>query len=271
MNALTLVRIGVFLGVLLAFSLLEWLYPRRRIKRPGNRVANLCLAPVGSLLSRLLVPAGLVVFAAGWRGGLFPWLGVPRLPALLAGVLILDLTIYLQHRLFHRLPWLWRLHRVHHTDLDLNATSGVRFHPGEIALSALIKLAVIAALGLPALSVLLFELLLNATSIFNHSNLGLGPAADRRLRWLVVTPDMHEIHHSAWPGELDCNFGFNFPWWDRWFGTYRARSEAPGEMPVGLPGQGRVRLGFWALLIEPLRRRAAGGFRDLNAAPPSGS
>ncbi len=268
MNGLTLIRIGVFLGALVVFSFLEWRYPRRRNRRPGNRVANLCLAPVGSLLTRLLVPAGLVVFAAERSGGLFPWLGVPRLPALLAGILALDLAIYLQHRLFHRWPWLWRLHRVHHTDLDLNTTSGVRFHPGEIALSALIKLAVIAALGLPALAVLLFELLLNATTLFNHSNLGLGPVADRWLRWLVVTPDMHEIHHSAWPGELDCNFGFSFPWWDHGFGTYRARSDAPGEIPIGLPGQGRTHLGFWALLIEPLRRRAAGGFRILGAGPP---
>ncbi len=263
MNGLTGVRIGVFLCALVVFSVLERLYPRRQTTRPRDRIANLCLAPVGSLAVRLLVPAGLVVFAAGWTGGLFPWLGVPRLPAVLAGILILDLAIYLQHRLFHRVPWLWRLHRVHHTDLDLDATSGVRFHPGEIALSAFVKLAVIALLGLPALAVLVFELLLNATSLFNHSNLDLGPAADRRLRRVVVTPAMHEIHHSAWPGELDRNFGFNFPWWDHWFRTYLERSEAPSEVPIGLPMQGRRRLGFWAMMIEPLRTRAAGGF-----APP---
>ena len=135
-------------------------------------------------------------------------------------VLVLDLAIYLQHVLFHHVPVLWRLHRVHHADLDIDVTTGLRFHPLEIILSLLIKLGVVALIGAPAFAVLVFEVLLNATSMFSHSNVRM-PAAERILRWIVVTPDMHRVHHSIIRAETDSNFGFNFPWWDRLFGTYR--------------------------------------------------
>ncbi|MHB1544201.1 MAG: sterol desaturase family protein [Gammaproteobacteria bacterium] len=246
------IRIGSFVGLFILFCALERIWPRRP-RRTRGFFGNLLLAPLGSLASRILIPAGLVLFAASWNWGLLHWLDLDPLAAIPLGVLVLDFIIYLQHRLFHRIPWLWRLHRVHHSDLELDVTSGIRFHPGEIFLSTLVKLAVIALLGLSAPAVLVFEILLNATSLFNHSNLVLGASWDRRLRRVVVTPAMHEIHHSAWPGELDRNFGFNFPWWDRWLGTYRVRSSAPTPIPIGLPGQDGRCLGFWQMLWDPFR------------------
>ncbi|EQD71553.1 sterol desaturase-related protein [mine drainage metagenome] len=248
------VRIGSFAGLFILFYAFERIWPRRP-RRTQGYIRNLLLAPLGSLASRILIPGGLVLFAASWHEGLFHWLDLAPLAGIPVGVLVLDFTIYLQHRLFHRIPWLWRLHRVHHSDLDLDVTCGIRFHPGEIFLSTLIKLTVIALLGLSAPAVLVFEVLLNATSLFNHSNLVIGASWDRRLRRLVVTPAMHEIHHSAWPGELDRNFGFNFPWWDHWLGTYRAQSRAPDPIPIGLPGQHGRGLGFWQMLWDPFRSR----------------
>ena len=160
----------------------------------------------------------------GW--GLFnivPW---PAWFEMLVGLVLLDLAIYLQHRVFHYVPVLWRLHRMHHADLDVDVTTGARFHPVEILLSLAIKFAAIVTLGPPALTVLLFEVLLNATSMFNHSNVRMPERAERVLRWLVVTPDMHRVHHSIIRHETDSNFGFNFPWWDRMFRTYRPQPEA---------------------------------------------
>ena len=150
-------------------------------------------------------------------------------------MVLLDLAIYLQHVLFHAVPALWRLHRMHHADLEFDVTTGVRFHPIEILLSMVIKLGVVAALGAPAVAVLIFEVLLNATSMFNHGNVRLPPRLDRVLRWIVVTPDMHRVHHSIVPRETNSNFGFNLPWWDRLFGTYRAQPAAGHEgMTIGI-------------------------------------
>ncbi len=170
-------------------------------------------------------------------------------------MLLLDLAIYLQHVLFHALPLLWRLHHVHHADLEFDVTTGLRFHPVEILLSMGIKLAVVFLLGAPAVAVLLFEVLLNATAMFNHSNVRLPPAVDRWLRWIVVTPDMHRVHHSIDPDETNSNFGFNLTGWDHLFGTYRAQ---PGQghegMTIGL-AQFRTRRDLWLdqMLIQPLR------------------
>jgi sterol desaturase/sphingolipid hydroxylase (fatty acid hydroxylase superfamily) len=157
------------------------------------------------------------------------WASVPL------AVMALDLAIYLQHVLFHAVPALWRLHRVHHADLEIDVTTGARFHPIEIGLSMGIKLGVIAALGTPAVAVLLFEVLLNATSMFNHSNVRMPTRLDRVLRWIVVTPDMHRVHHSIVARETNSNFGFNLPWWDRLFGTYRNQPAAGHEtMTIGI-------------------------------------
>ena len=171
--------------------------------------------------------------ARGW--GLFNSIAWSAWLELLLALLVLDLSIYLQHRLFHHVPVLWRLHRMHHADLDVDVTTGARFHPVEILVSLGIKFAVVAGLGAPALTVLLFEILLNGTSMFNHSNVRMPEKVERAMRWLVVTPDMHRVHHSILRRETDSNFGFNFPWWDRIFSTYRPQPEAGHDgMTLGL-------------------------------------
>jgi len=196
------------------------------------------VAVLDTALGRIVAPAGAVGFALfaeerGW--GLFNMVALPVWLELLLALFLLDLAIYLQHRLFHYIPVLWRLHRMHHADLDVDVTTGARFHPVEILLSLGIKGGVIVSLGTPALAVLLFEIGLNATSMFNHSNVRMPSAVERLVRWFVVTPDMHRVHHSIIRRETDSNFGFNFPWWDRLFGTYRPRPEAGHEaMTLGI-------------------------------------
>jgi sterol desaturase/sphingolipid hydroxylase (fatty acid hydroxylase superfamily) len=182
-----------------------------------------------TLLARIVAPAGAVGFALfaearGW--GIFNVVAWPGWLEFLIALLVLDLAIYFQHRVFHYVPVLWRLHRMHHADLDVDVTTGARFHPIEILLSLGIKFVVVVGLGAPPVAVLVFEVALNATSMFNHSNVRMPAAIERVLRWLVVTPDMHRVHHSILRRETDSNFGFNFPWWDRWFGTYRPQPEA---------------------------------------------
>lgn len=220
------IRLSGFFIVLLLMMQWEWRRPRRILSLPRIRrwPANLGIIVVDSVVVRLVFPvlavgvAGLAE-ARGW--GLLPWLNAPAGLAFIASLLLLDLAIYAQHVAFHKAPLLWRLHRMHHTDLDFDVTTALRFHPLEIVLSMLIKLAVVLLLGAPAVAVLLFEVILNATAMFNHGNVGLPPALDRILRWMVVTPDMHRVHHSVRPEETNSNFGFNLPWWDRLFGTYR--------------------------------------------------
>jgi sterol desaturase/sphingolipid hydroxylase (fatty acid hydroxylase superfamily) len=188
--------------------------------------------------------------------GLLNQVGVPYPVAVVVSILVLDLVIYLQHLMFHAVPILWRLHRMHHADLDFDVTTGARFHPIEIVLSMLIKFAAIAVLGPPAVAVLVFEVLLNATAMFNHGNVRIPPAWDRVLRWVVVTPDMHRVHHSIEAPETNSNFGFNLPWWDRLFGTYRAQPAAGHEgMTIGI-GQFRTGRDLW------LDRMLALPFRD---------
>jgi sterol desaturase/sphingolipid hydroxylase (fatty acid hydroxylase superfamily) len=191
-----------------------------------------------TVLTRIIAPTGAVGFALvaeahGW--GLFNVVALPARIELVLALFLLDLAIYLQHRLFHYVPVLWRLHRMHHADLDVDVTTGARFHPVEILLSLGIKFGVIVPLGAPALAVLLFEIGLNATSMFNHSNVRMPPAVERLVRWFLVTPDMHRVHHSVARRETDSNFGFNFAWWDRLFGTYRSQPEAGHQaMTLGI-------------------------------------
>jgi sterol desaturase/sphingolipid hydroxylase (fatty acid hydroxylase superfamily) len=211
-----------------------------------------------TVLGRIAAPTGAVGFALlaeerGW--GLFHIVALPAWLELLLALFLLDLAIYLQHRLFHYAPVLWRLHRMHHADLDVDVTTGARFHPVEILLSLGIKFLVVVPLGTPPLAVLLFEIALNGTSMFNHSNVRVAPAIERVLRWLVVTPDMHRVHHSIVRRETDSNFGFNFPWWDRLFGTYRPQPEAGHQaMPLGI-GQFRDprELRLDRMLTQPFR------------------
>jgi sterol desaturase/sphingolipid hydroxylase (fatty acid hydroxylase superfamily) len=238
-NELTM-RLGCFLSVFIAMGLWELFAPRRALTSPKSRrwTSNLLMTLLNSMIVRILFPAATVgmAFMSDWSGwGIFNILRVPSLPAGIISLFLLDLTIYSQHVLFHRVALFWRLHRMHHTDLDIDVTTGSRFHPFEIILSMEIKIVIVVLLGAPAWSVLVFEVLLNATSMFNHSNVRMSARADRFLRKFIVTPDMHRVHHSIIPGETNSNFGFNFPWWDKLFGTYRDQPEKGHEgMTIGL-------------------------------------
>ena len=258
-----LIRLAFFLGVLATMILWEFLGPRRQssVSRWMRWPSNLSIVVLNTLLLRLLLPTAVVgialaVNAQNW--GLLNFVPMPEWVAVLVAVLILDLAIYGQHILFHAIPVLWRLHRMHHTDIDFDVTTGVRFHPIEIMLSMGIKLVVVAALGAPALAVLIFEVLLNATSLFNHGNVKLPCSVDRLLRRFVVTPDMHRVHHSVVPQETNSNFGFNLPWWDRLFGTYRAQPAAGHTgMTIGIEqfrDTNNLRLDH--MLVQPLRSSA---------------
>lgn len=267
-------RLTAFAGVLLALMVWELISPRRRreIPRLVRWTNNLALVVIDTAVLRLAFPLLAVALAlwaeeSGW--GLFNLFGAPLWLAVPLSVLLLDLAIYGQHVLFHKVPLLWRLHRVHHADLEFDVTTGLRFHPGEIVLSMLIKLALVAALGAPALAVLLFEVLLNATSMFNHSNIRLPLGLDRVLRLIVVTPDMHRVHHSILRHETDSNYGFNLPWWDRLFGTYRAQPEAGHDaMTIGI-GQFRTPRDLWLdrMLLQPFRAMAQADRSTASAAP----
>lgn len=235
------IRLAFFAGLFAVFALWEAAAPRRRrsLARRRRWPGNLVIVALNTALVRLAFPVTAVGFALlgeqrGW--GLLNVLDMPHWLAVALAVALLDLAIYLQHVLFHAVPVLWRLHRMHHADIDIDVTTGARFHTVEIAASMAIKLAVIAALGPPALGVLVFEILLNATAMFNHANIRLPESFDRVLRWIVVTPDMHRVHHSVLRHETDSNFSFNMPWWDRLFGTYRAQPTAGHDaMTIGIP------------------------------------
>ncbi len=235
-----LVRLGCYVAVLAAVAWAELVWPRRRADLPRrNRwPGNLLVSAIGTLCVRVALPAGLVgigVLAEQRDWGLLNHVSLPKGIAALGSVVLLDLTIYAQHVVFHKVPVLWRVHRMHHTDLHVDVTTGVRFHPVELLLSMGIKAGAVVLLGAPAAAVLVFEVLLNATSMFSHGNLRIPAAADRLLRAFVVTPDMHRVHHSAERVETDSNFGFNLAWWDRLFGTYRAEPAlGQAAMRVGL-------------------------------------
>jgi sterol desaturase/sphingolipid hydroxylase (fatty acid hydroxylase superfamily) len=254
------IRLAVFAGVFLVLALCELVVPRREqaIGRASRWPNNLGVVVINTALLRVLFPMTAVGFAVVAEARGFGLLNAIRLPdwtAVAIAVVALDLAIYLQHVLFHAVPMLWRLHRMHHADLEFDVSTGLRFHPIEILLSMLIKLAVVAAIGAPALSVLLFEILLNATSMFSHANMRLPEKIDRVLRWLVVTPDMHRVHHSIVARETNSNFGFNLPWWDRLFGTYRAQPAAGHDaMTIGIEQFRDARdLRLDRMLAQPLR------------------
>jgi sterol desaturase/sphingolipid hydroxylase (fatty acid hydroxylase superfamily) len=238
----------------------ELMGPRRKqsVGRTWRWPNNLGVVVVDTLLVRILFPTaavGLALVAEARSFGLFNVVAFPWWIGVVLSVVILDLAIYLQHVLFHAVPALWRLHRMHHADLDIDVTTGLRFHPIEIVLSILIKFAVIAVLGPPAIAVLIFEVLLNATSMFNHSNVRIPEGIDHVLRWFVVTPDMHRIHHSILSRETNSNFGFNLPWWDHLLGTYRAQPEAGHEgMTIGIEQFRDSReLRLDRMLLQPFR------------------
>ena len=269
------IRLAAFVAVFAAVALWEALAPRRKrsFERRARWPHNLGLLLVDVALVRVFAPGAAIAVAmtaAGSGWGLLNALALPGWSAIAAGIALLDLAIYFQHVMFHAVPALWRLHRVHHADLDFDVTTGARFHPIEILISTAVKCAAIAALGAPVISVFVFEILLNATAMFNHANASLPQRLERWLRWLVVTPDMHRVHHSVRYEESSSNFGFNLPWWDRLFGTYRAQPRlGHAVMTIGVDAfRSSQDLRLDRLLVQPLldtpgqypitRRQAAG-------------
>ena len=235
-----IIRLSCFFGAFIIMAAVEYRYPRRQraIKRAMRWLNNLGISTLNQLLSRLLVPVSAVVLAEVCQDrqwGLLNNITTPNPVAIIITILLFDLGIYLQHRLYHAVPILWRLHRVHHADTDFDVTTGLRFHPLSILLSALIKLALVIIIGPPVIAVVIFEIVLNATSLFNHSNFRLSKNIDGALRRIIVTPDMHRIHHSTDTVESNKNFGFNFSWWDRIFSSYRAQPKLGHQgMEIGL-------------------------------------
>ncbi|GAA5315561.1 MAG: sterol desaturase family protein [Candidatus Pelagadaptatus aseana] len=257
-------RLSIFFGVLLTVALWELIAPKRAltVKKSQRWLSNFAISFLNIALLRLLFPiaaGGAAVLAAEQQWGLFNSLGLPFWLAFVVGFVLLDLLIYWQHRIFHRVPLLWRLHRMHHMDLDIDVSTGIRFHPLEALLSMAIKVLAIVVLGVPVEAVLLFEVVLNATAMFNHGNIALPHAVDRWLRLVMVTPDMHRVHHSVIATETHSNFGFNLPWWDRLFGSYRAQPrDGHDKMTIGLaryrsPNQSS-KLG--AMLLHPFRKES---------------
>ncbi len=234
------IRLGAFLGVFAFMATWELVAPRRALttsksKRWFCNLAILALNPVAVRLTFPVLPVGLAWIAQERGWGLLNQVMLPTWAEIIIGLLLLDFIIYLQHVFFHAIPVLWRLHMVHHADLDLDVTSGLRFHPLEIILSMGIKLVVVGALGPAPAAVLVFETVLNATAMFSHSNVAVPLAVDEWLRLLVVTPDMHRVHHSVILKETNSNFGFNVPWWDRLLGTYRDQPlKGHADMVIGL-------------------------------------
>jgi sterol desaturase/sphingolipid hydroxylase (fatty acid hydroxylase superfamily) len=254
------IRLGAFAGIFLAMGLWELLAPRRpwAVGRAPRWPSNLGVVVVDALAVRLLIPiaaVGVALIASEHGFGLFHLLGWPGWLAGIFGFVVLDIVIYGQHIVFHKVPWLWRLHRMHHADLDIDVTTGVRFHPIEILLSMLIKIATVALFGIPPGAVVAFEVVLNVTSMFNHANAAMPAWLDRLARLVVVTPDMHRVHHSVVRAETDSNFGFNVPWWDRLFGTYRPEPAAGHDgITIGLPiFRDRHELRLDRLLTQPFR------------------
>lgn len=257
------IRLGFFFGVLGLMSVWEVLAPQRilTVSKTVRWVNNLGLVFFNSVLLRLLFPAaaaGMAAFAGARGWGLFNYFEAPFWLAVVVSVIALDFIIYLQHVMFHAVPVLWRLHRMHHADPDFDVTTGARFHPIEIILSLLIKFATIAVLGPPVVAVVVFEVLLNATAMFNHGNIHLPQPLDRLLRWIVVTPDMHRVHHSVEDDEANSNFGFNLPWWDRLLGTYRDQPRAGHRgMTIGIHRYRTAREVSWlpGMLTLPFKGR----------------
>jgi sterol desaturase/sphingolipid hydroxylase (fatty acid hydroxylase superfamily) len=234
------IRMAMMLGVLAIMATWEWVAPRRAlsVSKAYRWSNNFGVIALGTLLTRLVVPAGavgLAVFVESQGWGLLQVVNLPLWLTVLIAIVVLDFTIWAQHVMFHAIPTLWRLHRMHHADLDIDVTTGLRFHPLEILLSFGIKATVIVALGVPAVAVLLFEIILSSLAMFNHSNVRMPLTVDRVLRLLIVTPDFHRVHHSWYPHETNSNFGFNLSIWDRIMGTYRAQPDDGHDgMTIGI-------------------------------------
>jgi sterol desaturase/sphingolipid hydroxylase (fatty acid hydroxylase superfamily) len=256
------IRLVFFFGVLAVVAVWEVIAPRRTLTdNKGRRwFANLSMVVIDTAVVRLLLPVfpvGLALMAQERGWGILNNIILPNWIKIALAVVALDFVIYLQHVLFHFLPVFWRIHRMHHTDLDIDVTTGNRFHPLEIMISSIIKLAAVTLIGPPALAVIIFEVVLNATSQFNHGNIMIPEKPDRWLRLVMVTPDMHRVHHSVIPRETNSNFGFNLPWWDRLCGTYRSQPEQGHTgMSIGLKEfRNPEMLTLSRLLVQPFARK----------------
>ncbi|MFT5032380.1 MAG: sterol desaturase/sphingolipid hydroxylase (fatty acid hydroxylase superfamily) [Bermanella sp.] len=254
-----LARLCGFGGILLLMLLWEYFRPLRADhRRWARRRINLGLVVLDTVALRVGLPVmatGVAIFAEERSIGVLHWLALPLWLKFSIALLVLDLAIYWQHRLFHRFKPLWRLHAMHHSDLHMDTTTGLRFHPLEILLSMLIKMLVVLGLGAPLLAVVAFEVLLNATALFNHSNITLPDRLERLLRRVIVTPDMHRVHHSVRADEHHRNFSFNLSVWDRLFGSYRAQpADGHSAMAIGLKQFRREQdQRVPALLLQPFR------------------
>lgn len=233
-------RLSFFLGILVVMALWEILSPRRilTVSKSYRWFSNLSIVVINTLVVRIIFPAaavGVAAYATTKGYGLFNYLTINSIIAVILSIVFLDMLIYWQHVIFHKVPFLWRIHRMHHADQDFDVTTGSRFHPIEIVLSMLIKFSAVLLLGIPIVAIILFEIILNLTAMFNHSNVSLPSSLDKIIRKLVVTPDMHRVHHSVIPSETNSNFGFNLSIWDKLFGTYIAQpSEGHLGMTIGL-------------------------------------
>ena len=261
------IRACVFGGIFFAMAIWELVAPRRslQISKLVRWSCNIGIVVINTVMLRLIFPAAAVgasVFAASHNWGVFNVISLPLWVEVSLSLILLDLLIYGQHVMFHAVPVFWRIHKVHHADPDFDVTTGVRFHPVEILLSMCVKMVAVIFLGAGVFAVIVFESLLNATSMFNHGNVRLAPSVDKRVRKIVVTPDMHRVHHSVLIDETNSNFGFNLAFWDRLFGTYRAAPKMAHEsMNIGIATSGeQSRQSLWTLILMPLRDEQ-GAFR----------
>lgn len=236
------IRLAFFAAIFALVAIAEIFSPRRKLVASKRKrwINNILLSLTNTVILRLvfpILPVGVALFCAEKGWGFLNYFQIPLWIALICGVVLLDLTIYAQHKMFHSMPVFWRIHKVHHIDQDIDVTTGLRFHPLEMILSMIIKIAAVATIGAPAVSVVIFEILLNGTTMFNHGNLYIPSVIDRIIRLMIVTPDMHRVHHSVIVKETNSNYGFNFSWWDRLFGTYRPQPEnGHRQMQIGLNG-----------------------------------
>lgn len=235
-----IIRLSFFFGTLIVMSIWEWLFPKRHltVSKLKRWLNNIAIIFVNSFVVRLFFPAALVgvaYYTEQHHYGLFNLVTMNYWLAIIISVILLDFTIYLQHVMFHAVPIFWRIHRMHHVDLDIDVTTGVRFHPIEIVISLCIKFAAVILMGAPVLAVIIFEILLNSITMFNHSNISIPHSVDNLIRKVIVTPDMHRVHHSDIPYETNSNFGFNLSIWDRLCGTYQPQPSLGHEkMVIGI-------------------------------------
>lgn len=258
-----LLRSSCFVGLLVIMLFWEWVAPKRvyHLPRITRWLNNLSIVIINNLIIRIIRPAALVGVALLVRKqsfGLFYWLSLPAVISLPVSIVLLDLAIYWQHRIFHSVGVLWRMHRMHHTDMDLDTTTGIRFHPFEIIISTVYKSLLILLFGIGPAAVILFEIILNATSLFNHGNVRIYAKLEKWLRFIIVTPDMHQIHHSVKPFETNSNYGFNFSFWDRIFKSYRQDPQGGQQgLTIGINTFRDRKTVMWlsGLLITPFLRQ----------------